>query len=699
MYKHKMNLICFLAAVFFFAPAIASAAGNISLRVEGQDRTFVDVGLSLPESCDVADSSTTTLRTFSGDKAICALEQAKRAGLLDAYQVTDWGFGYSLDSINDAANTPDWSRLWTIRVNNVSAPTGIDGVSLAPGDELLLAYGPWPLEPLETRLSSSTAILGESSMIDAYAWNDIGNQFEKFIATTTFRLGGEFFEAATGTLSWTPAATGTIEVYAEAPGKARSRRLSLTVIEAVASSTPDAQATGTPPVHDPVNNSAPGGGGTVITHQTIDVAKAVNFLISNQLPDGSISGDRVVSDWSALAFKAAGTSANLGAKDALKNFLLADNPGTKTTDYERRAMALMALGVNPYTAGTDYIGKITSVFDGRQIGDVAYFNDDIFGLLLLYAAGYSNADEIVVKTVGFTLSNQQANGSWGGVDLTAAAVQILVQAKSQAGLTQELESRISETLLKAKTYLRDSQSNTGQIGDNSMSTSWAIQAINALGESPMDWENNYHNPDDFLASKQSADGGLEETTLPNNIRLWSTAYAITAATGKTWSALLMNFSRPASPSNGASVSASSSAETPAIATTTGSMATTTSDETATTTVSSVKTEATTSTALIEAPTEPIAAVGAVQPAVKGIKLAYATAPQIGGAEQEQAPDQAQDEKVSIPALSEDKSTSVPVDETPSQSSKNYLKYIFFLSGAVVLVLGIYLIFSKRGKTS
>jgi hypothetical protein len=697
MYKHKMNLICLLAAVFFFAPAIASATSNISLRVEGPDRTFVDVGLSLPDSCDVADGSTTTLRTFSGDKAICALEQAKQVGLLDAYQVTDWGFGYSLDSINDAANTPDWSQLWTIRVNNVTAPIGIDGVSLAPGDELLLAYGPWPLEPLETRLSSSTAILGESSVIDAYAWNDTGNLFEKFIATTTFRLGGEFFEAATGTLSWTPAATGTIEVYAEAPGKARSRRLSLAVIEAVASSTPDAQATGTPPVHDPENNNAPGGGGTVITHQTIDIAKAVNFLISNQLPDGSIGGDRVVSDWAALAFRAAGAGAS--AKDALKNYLLADNPGMKTTDYERRAMALMALDVDPYTAGTDYIGKITSAFDGRQIGDAAYFNDDIFGLLSLYAAGYSNADEIVVKTVGFTLSNQQANGSWGGVDLTAAAVQILVQAKNQAGLTQDLESRISEALLKAKTYLKGSQSNTGQIGDNSMSTSWAIQAINALGESPMDWENNHHNPDDFLASKQSADGGLEEATLPNNIRFWSTAYAITAATGKTWSALLMNFSRPASPSNGASVSASSSADVLIIATTTGSMATTTTDETATTTVSSVETEAATSTALIEALTEPITAVGSVQPAVKGVKLAYARAPQLGGAGQEQAPDQAQDKKVSIPAPAEVKSTSVPVDETPSRLSKYYFKYIFFLSGAVALALGIYLISSRRGKTS
>lgn len=237
MSKYPLFLLSILSLLFLgLSPAQAEEVINIHLRIEGPESAVLNTDLILPDECQVFDTTTTTPHTFAGTRAICALEQAKIKGLIASYQVTDWGFGFSLDSINEIANAPDWSQTWVIRVNNQAAATGIDGVGLQNNDELLLTYGPWPMEPLEIiQPTTTTSVVGETISLVAQVWNDNTGQFEPFTSTTTFWANNESSVSASGTLNWLPQITGTYQIWAEAEAKTRSAPFTLTTT----SSTPE----------------------------------------------------------------------------------------------------------------------------------------------------------------------------------------------------------------------------------------------------------------------------------------------------------------------------------------------------------------------------------------------------------------------------------------------------------------------------
>src|SRR5205807_704096 len=114
------------------------------------------------------------------------------------------------------------------------------------------------------------------------------------------------------------------------------------------------------------------------------------------------------------------------AKAKLKNYLLNTKPNlSAVTDYERHAMALEAIGINPYSdTPVNYISNITAAFDGTQIGSPTLDNDDIFAIFPLLKAGYGPGDLIIQKEAAFILSAQLPDGSWDeSPDMTAAAVQ------------------------------------------------------------------------------------------------------------------------------------------------------------------------------------------------------------------------------------------------------------------------------------
>jgi hypothetical protein len=119
--------------------------------------------------------------------------------------------------------------------------------------------------------------------------------------------------------------------------------------------------------------------------------------------------------------------------------------------------------------------------------------------------------------------------------MTSAAIQALIQVKSLDG--------VDSALGKAKEYLKTQQQADGGWG-NVPATSWAMQAIAALGENPNDWEKNNKNPNDYLSAQQMVDGGLETSSADVNTRIWSTSYAVPAALGKNWNNILNNFSVP-----------------------------------------------------------------------------------------------------------------------------------------------------------
>ncbi|MFA5997986.1 MAG: DUF4430 domain-containing protein [Candidatus Paceibacterota bacterium] len=276
-----------------------------------------------------------------------------------------------------------------------------------------------------------------------------------------------------------------------------------------------------------------GGGGGGIPNSLLNVEDALAYLASTQQGDGSF-GSLMLSDWVAIAFAAVDPG---DAKAKLREYLRTVTPAlSSVTDYERHAMALAALAIDPYS-GTpvDTITPIVQAFDGTQIGDPSLDNDDIFALFPLFAVGYRANDPIIQKTTAFILSRQGRDGSWdGSVDLTAAAIQALVQVR--------MLPDVSLALIRAEGYLRSKQPSDG--AGNSFSMSWVRQATSALSWTPSGWEPNSFTKDDHLAELQQSDGGVEPESSGTQTRVWATAYAIPAALGKHWPVLLQSFSRP-----------------------------------------------------------------------------------------------------------------------------------------------------------
>jgi hypothetical protein len=335
------------------------------------------------------------------------------------------------------------------------------------------------------------------------------------------------------------------------------------------------------------------------------VPRALAYLSSAQNTDGSFAS-LVLTDWAALAFAASDPGS---AKTLLRGYLQTAAPTLSAiTDYERHAMALMALGIDPYTGGpSDYISPIVSSFDGTQIGDASLDNDDIFALFPLTHAGYGASDTIIQKTVAFIISRQAANGSWdSSVDITAAAVQALAPLSSLPD--------VPAALSKAETYMRSQQQANGGFGSagqaNSFSTSWVMQAIAALGQQESAWAPGGYYPNDYLASVQQSDGGVEVVSASAQTRTWATEYATPGSLGKTWSSLLSSFSKPASTASG------SAAPTPT------SSFTATATTTATSTIATASVASTTETTTPPQETAPVAIAEVEMPA----PIAQAPAP-------------------------------------------------------------------------
>lgn len=271
---------------------------------------------------------------------------------------------------------------------------------------------------------------------------------------------------------------------------------------------------------------------------TFDIKKAYNFLAAQQKSDGSFGVD-LYTDWTAIAL--ATSRLNLDEKYFLKNKL----SGNFLTDYERHAMALMALGLNPYnTDGENYIEKITASFDGKQFGDPNEDNDDIFALIVLQNAGDTENDPMISTDISFVLDAQKEDGSWDeSPDLTGAGMEALSVFNQN--------QQVANALAKAETFLKRNQKDDGSWNENASSTSWVLEGIMALDEKPENWkifingEVDGITPLDYLATQQDTDGGIKDSDL--NTKIWETAYVASALSGKTWNQIMQKFEKPIPP--------------------------------------------------------------------------------------------------------------------------------------------------------
>jgi hypothetical protein len=238
------------------------------------------------------------------------------------------------------------------------------------------------------------------------------------------------------------------------------------------------------------------------------------------------------SDWLAIAL-----AKTTGETDALKdkvyqNLLNRNFDSIIMTDILRHSMALMAFDINPYNdKEINYIEKIISSFDGVQLGEEDLYNDDIFGLIVLYHAGYKKNDEIIEKVSSFIISKQSNNGSWGSIDMTAVAIGAL---RNFGNLNGALDA-----ISKAESFLVGKQESDGSFDNNIFSTSWAVQAL--LGN------NSYADEVDqaifYLQKQQSDDGGFMSESISLENRLWATSYALPAILRLSWSDILFSFDK------------------------------------------------------------------------------------------------------------------------------------------------------------
>lgn len=514
----------FLIAFLTFAPTFAFAEdqATVHFKVYSSTDTLFSGDVTVHPCPEKPESPTTTLNGF------CIFEAAGVATEGTWYD----SMGYAANTIQGVASAPtDW---WQLFVNGTMSDVGISSVTPHDGDTILWTTG---REPMRITVSSTSPQIGATTTVTVTGFN-IANYPATMdpIAGATVTVGETNYSSdAEGHVDFVPLSTSTITISATAIGFIPSDSITVTPIESIipvsegtstsatttASTTPETQ---TPPA---------GGGGGGITHKNINIPRAISYLIGMQHPDGSFGGS-IYTDWAAigLALVDAGT-----AKKTLRTYLTSATPIlASVTDYERHAMALEAMGINPYI-GTpiDYIAPIVAAFDGTQVGDTSLVNDDIFALPSLLHAGYSADDVLVQKVVAHIVGKQGADGSWdNSPDMTAAAVQALAPLSSIAG--------VSDALSKASTYLHKQQHTDGGFG-NSFTTSWVTQAIHSLGEQPSQsaWMPSDSNPQDYLASLQDTDGGIDSATTDKDSRIWATSYAIPAASGKVWHDILNSF--------------------------------------------------------------------------------------------------------------------------------------------------------------
>jgi hypothetical protein len=508
----------------------APVVQHITLTIRDGGATAYTGSVVLPDqsalNINIVPTNTTTPIAVSPRSVLGILETLQAS--TSTFQITELDYYSSYPppsfyinciSIPAATSTPDCSD-WTDVVNGSDPGVGIDRQLLNDGDVVYLFF-----KPHQTILSTNSVVSGQSFTATTEQYDYVSGTYKPLTGViigvgTPQTYPTPFTEIATSTVDSNGQALFTISTVGSF-----SVGIQDDYYFPAASITINSVGTGT-------------GGGTSVSHTNLNIPQALSFISSSQSADGSF-GSPIVTDWTAIAFVAADPGA---AKTKLRTYLLTAQPAMfSVTDYERHAMALEAMGINPYT-GTpvNYIAPIVSAFDGTQIGSPALDNDDIFALIALEHAGFNSSDLIIQKDAAFILSEQKPDGSWDETpDMTSAGIQAIGSLFDLPG--------VNGGLGQAAGYLASTEQADGS-WNTIDSTSWVQTAINAIieantpgfnSETPWTSSKGFY-PTDAIAASQQPDGGV---TSPN--RVWSTSYAVTAASGKSWVTLLQQFSKPA----------------------------------------------------------------------------------------------------------------------------------------------------------
>ncbi|MDO8659896.1 MAG: prenyltransferase/squalene oxidase repeat-containing protein, partial [Candidatus Parcubacteria bacterium] len=440
----------------------------------------------------------------------------------DTFAISDLNYNNSFQSFLLNCITPLSSEPacynWQYTVNNVYPAVGMDKTILAGGETIYLYFGPQN----KVVLSSNNINTNNTLTVNAQKYDYQNNAW---LSRTEVTVG---LTQPNPNDTFSPIEVQTHPV--DANGQATFSGIS------AGSYNVGIQQDYYFPTESLTVSAAPtggGGGGGGYTPPTFDAQKALAYLKNAQASDGSFSSSDLYADWAGIAFGAMNVTDN--SKDKLLSYFNSHNViSSLLTDNERHAMALLALGQNPYSFnGVNYIEAITNSFDGAQFGDANLVNDDIFALIPLKNSGYTASDNIIIKDIAFIISKQKMNGSWEeSADVTAATIQALKSFESITG--------VANALTKATNYLASAQNNDGG-WNNVSSTSWAMQAMSALGAS---WSKSGRTPINYLALQQMTDGAVFPSSETLQNRIWATSYAIVGASLKPWSAIMQSVPKP-----------------------------------------------------------------------------------------------------------------------------------------------------------
>ena len=550
MMKKTFFLLGFLFISFCFFGS-AKAADSVTFHIRYKDKVAFEGSWPLTSGPDVAiQDDLGVSHLASSTSALTLLTQIDAS--TDSFDISQLQYfsqfaSFYLNCVHIKTPSADACANWQYAVNNASPGVGMDKYILLANDDVWVYFGdPYQITLDLDRVPANQTITARAQRYDytTNMWLARPNVIIGIIQPNSFPV----IEIATSTSDGSGNAVFTLSVIGSYQvGVAQDFYFPTAPLIIVAAT----------------QNGVVSAGVIVSIHHSLDVQKALQFLINNQQSDGSFDQGGIYTDWAAIALAASEHTASF---ERVKVYLTADpSPGSLVTDYERRAMALEALGINPYSGTkTDYIKKILDGFDGKQFGDINLVNDDIFAIFPLLHAGFTKDDNVIKQTISFILSQQQADGSWiGGVDMTSAAVQALTQ---QALSPVNSLVGVSDALQKARAYLKTKQDSSGGFDGNVFSSSWALQAITALGETQEQWQKNNATISDYFFTQQAQDGGLLLTG-DANARLWATSYAIPAALQKPWDSILSNFLKQEQ-SNQSNVVSNSAIPAPLFATST-----------------------------------------------------------------------------------------------------------------------------------
>lgn len=692
---------------------------SIDLRIEGPTTTLVNTNITLPVSCDIVDSSGATT-TFESHIAICALQSAQHEDYIDSFAVTDWGFGFALDSIHGVDNAADWSETWILRVNNALSNVGIDQVVLSENDDLLFTYGPWDMDPLLVEVNTTTVAVGDNITITPYAWNDEDAAFVPMTNTDVLFHIGSTTTSTTGTLTW-PATEETLEsIWIEADGYTRSNLVTLNI--ALVEEEEDNTDTSTGNTGGGGNGAGGGNSGengnttpandfSPTLSEIQDTVRAIlEYTKNEQSADGSLI-DGGTTDWLLMSFSAADedpydiamVSSSLMAYATSYDF----NGFTDLNlcaGYPRHILALLAGGVttSDHTI-TSLREKMTTDCHTNSLYGQPGINDDVFALFALLATGQDTSSDVITDIVSTILNDQTDDGAftwagWPGADITGAAINSLVYAQNKG---VSIATSVFDT---AKQYLQSEQRADGGWGFDSsdvLTTSWAVMGINALGESQSDWlTTDGYTPWNPLVSKLTDTGYYESAWAPGTVDWFAMKHAVPALLGEAWP-ILGNFTDPNEKTNEPSTNTNSSSKETVY---TDTSSTTTTTDMATSTTDIVEEDTTSTEPLIlEEETESTTTVNAtttlqsndadhtptttehigggsdqyidISPAVAGVKITEQSIDTVE--EEDTAPDT---------NIAKAPSTNIDSSDTETEAEKVSRNHAFTLSLAITIFL-------------